>query len=250
MGMVKVKISLRIPEWLNNIVNKAGGWKKFIIILIIFLIPVVASATLYINNSPSANKFCTVCHNMEPYYNAIEQSGHRELNCHKCHPLTLEVIVKEPLAQLLENPSAAEIKEKFSPEISMYKECIQCHVPEKLEEMQIHEVHFGLVEVTGSCDICHDIHAPSEIDLSCKKCHDEIDMIQLHSEFHEEAIFKLDSGDTSVCNQCHASTAKWQIPLSPSCTKGGVEGKGCFTCHTSNINPPDISRRACTECHK
>ena len=245
-----MKVTIRIPGRLQRLIDKAGGLKKFILLLIIFLIPVIASATLYINNSPSANKFCTVCHNMEPYYNAIEQSGHRELNCHKCHPLTPEVIVKEPLAQLLENPSAAEIKEKFSPEISMYSECIKCHSPDKLEKLQIHEVHLGLVEVTGSCDICHDIHAPSDLDISCTKCHDEASMIQLHADFHNEALYKLDSGDTSVCNQCHSSTAKWEIPLSPSCTKGGVEGKGCFTCHTSRIDAPDISRRACTECHK
>ena len=239
---------------LNKMLNKLNNQKKrltsIIIVVLLFIIPGSIASLLYINYHPSANKLCRSCHNMEPFYIGLMQSGHKELNCHRCHPLEPSIPLKAPVIQLIDRPSAVEIKESFSPKISMYAECIKCHPTNKLKEMQIHEVHLGMVELTGSCDTCHDIHASSELDLNCKKCHGEVEMIRTHSDFHLEALFKLESGDTDTCNKCHSPDAIWEVPLSPSCTKGGVEGKGCFTCHTSKLEAPDISRRACTECHR
>ncbi len=246
----RTRIVERLKKYWADLRADPRKLKIVIILLILIVVPIVSSAWLYINNVPTANKLCTVCHNMEPFYEAIDQSGHRELNCHKCHPLTLEALIKGSIAQILENPSPLDIKEKSSPDINMYEECIQCHLPEKLEEKHIHVIHLGMIELTGSCDTCHDPHSPSDLSQACLKCHEESNMINIHAAFHEDAIFKVESGETEICGQCHSSAATWLIPLSPSCTQGGVEGKGCFECHTSSLNPPDITGRECTECHR
>ena len=232
-----------------NYLSFAGRVSPFVVLLIVVLVGLTAGA-FYVNYSPSANKICTLCHNMEPYYQGIATSPHREINCHKCHPLSPSVI-REGVVQLLEAPSAAEIREKFGPEINMYEVCLKCHVKEDLLQRQIHNVHFEMaVEVVGACDICHNPHALEEIDSQCLKCHKETSTIIKHSRFHDEAVFRLEKGDTGVCLECHSKQAVWEVPLAPSCVRGQVEGKGCFDCHNAPLEPPDISGTPCTQCHK
>jgi len=207
-------------------------------------------ALTFVNYAPEANKLCLACHNMEPFYRGLSASGHGEVNCHKCHPLTPSV-VKELFIQLTESPSPAEIKEEMGPKISMYEVCLTCHKEEDLASLQIHEAHLEMaIEVIGSCDVCHNPHSPSDLDVSCRKCHDEVDAVREHWLFHEEATARLERGDINVCLECHSSTATWEIELSPSCIRGQIEGKNCFDCHEAPLSAPDISLRQCIECHR
>ena len=234
---------------LSKLLDKVTRGRRALALLIAFIAASGASALTYVNYAPEANKLCLACHNMEPFYRGLLAGGHEEVNCHKCHPLTPSV-VKELWIQLTESPSAAEIKERMGPRISMYEACLTCHSIEDLSSLQIHEAHLEMaLEVIGSCDICHNPHSPGDLDLNCRKCHGEARMVEEHWLFHEEAIARLEKGDTNVCLECHSSTATWEIELAPSCIRGQIEGKSCFDCHSAPLRAPDISLRQCIECH-
>ncbi len=219
------------------------------LLAIIVILGVGGVVTAYITYAPEANTLCKACHNMVPFVESIEDTGHGNLNCHVCHPLGPEV-VKELYIQIVESPSAAEIKERSSKKINMYEPCLKCHTEGDLGEKNIHEVHNTMaIELLGSCDICHDPHDLGSLPEKCTNCHKLGRAIEVHSEMHEYAVAQLERGKEGVCFECHSDYAKWKVPLAPSCLEGQTQGKTCFDCHEAPLDPPMIRDQPCTECH-
>lgn len=220
------------------------------VVVLLVLVIVAVSSLAYINYSPRANSLCKTCHNMEPFVEGIKTTGHDFLNCHKCHPLGLDV-VKELYVQITESPSAAEIKEEASKKISLYEPCLECHKVSDLEELPIHQAHLTMsIDVLGSCDICHNLHAAAELPQACTKCHRLGDAIEEHSKLHEYAEAQLERGNEGICFECHSPQAEWEVPMSDSCLTGLARGQTCFDCHQAPLDPPNIANQPCTQCHK
>ena len=220
------------------------------VVVLLLLIIVGVSSLAYVNYSPSANRLCKACHNMEPFVEGIKTTGHDFMNCHKCHPLGLDV-VKELYVQITEAPSAAEIKEEAGREIKIYKPCLECHKESDLEKLPIHQVHLTMsIDVLGSCNICHNPHAASELPASCTQCHQLGSAIEDHSKFHEYAEAQIERGNEGVCFECHSPEAKWEVPMSESCLIGLAQGQTCFDCHQAPLDPPNIADEPCTQCHR
>lgn len=247
-GGIRYTIVNKIKGVIGYFMEKRPLPLWLVVLLVLVIIGVTSLA--YVTYSPGANRLCKACHNMEPFVEGIKTTGHDFLNCHKCHPLGLDV-VKELYIQITESPSAAEIKEEVSKELKLYKPCLECHKESQLEELPIHQVHLTMaIDVLGSCDICHNLHAASELPLACTQCHQLGHAIEEHSKFHEYAETQLERGNEGVCFECHSPTAKWEVPLSESCLTGIAQGQTCFDCHQAPLNPPNIANEPCTECHR
>lgn len=60
------------------------GWKRFIIAIVItfILLTVLMFLSLELTSKP---KFCSLCHNMKPYYASWINSSHKHVTCTDCH---------------------------------------------------------------------------------------------------------------------------------------------------------------------
>ena len=236
----------RLNELVGRVFNFLASKRGVLLLLVIIVVSAGYAVFSYTERSPEANKLCTVCHNMQPFYDAVSQTPHGSFNCHVCHELTPEV-VKELWIQLTEAPSAEEVKERAR--LTLMEPCLECHSLQDLASQQIHEAHLGAIDKSSSCNICHNPHAPREIDLACTDCHDAREAREKHEVFHDLAVQQLEKGDYLVCGECHSPEAKWEVPITPDCFAGIIKNQNCFECHEAPLSPPSIGGRPCTECH-
>ena len=235
-----------ISEALGRITSFLTTKRGVLLLLVLLVVSAGYAVFSYTEHNPESNKFCTVCHNMEPFYQGIEDTPHEAFNCHTCHALSPSV-VKELWIQLTEAPSAEEVKERST--VTLIKPCLECHSLSELSEQQIHKAHLGVIDKARSCNICHNPHALNELDLACKDCHDVAETAEKHAEFHDNAIQQLEKGEYTVCGKCHSEAADWEIKIAPDCFTGIIKGQNCFDCHGSPLSPPRVENRQCIECH-
>lgn len=60
------------------------GWKRFTLAVVVSLLVIVILLTISLEVT-STPRFCSVCHNMKPYYESWKQSSHRDVTCTACH---------------------------------------------------------------------------------------------------------------------------------------------------------------------
>ncbi len=241
-----------VVNFIRNIFSKIAGFlltRVGVAILVVAVIILSVTTVLaYTEYNPASNELCTVCHSMQPFKDAIDETPHGALNCHTCHELT-PAVVNELIVFLTENPSPEEIKERGSVNVRLLDECLECHKLQDLSEMPIHDAHIKISLSTGSCNLCHNPHSQEELDVACSTCHNTQRIIEDHSEFHTLALAELDKGNDEVCLKCHSSDAKWQIEICPESVLGLLRGNSCFDCHQAPLNPPNVAGKSCTDCH-
>lgn len=145
-----------------------------IITIILFIICILGAVFFgFVYDSP---KFCTVCHNMQPYYDTYSDSDflvhahatneEEELVCHDCHHATIEEQANELIMYVTGDYYDPLYQRKFDDEF-----CLKCHDFEEVKELTAfeegnpHDNHNDL-----DCNVCHKMHTESEV--YCMNCHD------------------------------------------------------------------------------
>jgi len=213
---------------------------KHLLIIIIVLAILATPIYYFVNEHPAFNLFCTNCHNMVPFYEGIKDTSHGAFNCHVCHPLGPEVI-SEAFIQLVENPSAEEVKERGHAKLRILDQCLRCHTWGDLKKDEVHVVHEGVIYASKACNVCHHPHFSNETDRLCAECHNYERQYIIHAQLHNLEY-------TSSCSRCHTFNPTSYVPPADICLQGVVEGKACKTCH-AQLTPPDIAGKPCTQCH-
>jgi len=214
------------------------SFKRLPVILIALFTLLLAVYGLYsfMEHDPRSNVFCTLCHNMRPFYVEHTLGPHSKFNCHVCHPFTLDVL-REPIVYILERPSAEEIRVRT---LHLYDVCLSCHSLAALRNLEIHETHLGLARQV-SCSACHSTHLMRVGNDDCTQCHRLSNVIDSHSKFHSEAERLIAMGIVT-CQKCHQK-------LDPTSLEGVIRGATCFDCHSTPLKTVQIAGRECVECH-
>ena len=199
--------------------------------------------------SNAAVIICEQCHSMKTYTTGLKLTPHIGFNCYKCHEFNALGVANEITSYIIYNPTSTQIAEKYSPIISMYKECISCHPLNIINNKMIHQTHIQVISKFDSCDICHNPHSPHTLDSTCIDCHKLADTVNTHQSFHVYAMSELNKGNDEICLVCHSKNAKWQVEICPESILGLLRGYQCFDCHQPPLPNPDISGRRCTDCH-
>jgi hypothetical protein len=239
MFKVISNIRTKLGSFLKTVLYKVIPYRRFPFFLALFLVITFAIYGLYvfIEMDPRSNIFCTLCHNMRPFYLEHATGPHSHFNCHVCHPFTLDAL-KEPIIQILHRPSAEEIRVRT---LFLYDECIKCHRVIGLVESRIHETHLGLAR-SMSCSACHSTHLMDVRNDDCLQCHNYQRVITSHLNFHAEAE-RLAAQGVVVCQRCHQT-------LDPTSLEGVIRGATCFDCHSTPLKSVVVEGRMCVECHR
>lgn len=158
--------------------------------IILIAIPVVIVGLMIAGAEiTSRNSFCGTCHNMKIYYNTLQTSSHRELECVKCHiapgfnnyvraklnglsQVVVYTIGQKPLIYHAQVKDASCLREG-------------CHLEE--------EILAGSVRSKKGIVFQHATHLRpvKDIELNCTSCHSEI--------VHGRQI----TSTNSTCFTCH-----------------------------------------------
>lgn len=216
---------------------------RVVLLLIMAAVAViVASFWAYINYDPNSRQFCVLCHNMAPAVAQIGKTPHGAFTCTTCHSVD---IPRWLFVQIVENPTSAQIAERYKPQ--MFETCQKCH---KEVPLNIHTVHIRLAASLGTCTVCHGIHDQVKLTTACQTCHDVNKIIPRHLQFHSYAWAEVEKGNTAVCLECHSPWARWYVPIGPDCQIGVGQGTPCISCHgprAAPFNPAQFTN--CVTCH-
>ena len=234
---------LRIRDLLRLLKNP-----KYLIVAIIALSLLGLPLYYFVNLDPTFNVLCTTCHNMVPFYEGISETDHGAFNCHTCHPLGPQVVY-ELYLQIVESPSADEVREHGLKYVRIIEPCERCHTWEEIREVKMHSIHEGAIRMARACNICHQPHFKDDMKYMCVECHNFEEQYVRHLEFHKEAVRRFEQGDIDVCGRCHSPQAVFEVKIAPDCFIGVLKGQACFECHNPPLDSPEISRYNCLDCH-
>ncbi|MCA9542099.1 MAG: NapC/NirT family cytochrome c, partial [Myxococcales bacterium] len=234
----------------------------------------------YIQNDPS---FCTSCHLMDDAFGRWQHSGHRDVNCHTCHPGDIASNLHQLWVTFTEQPREV-VKHADVPAAI----CGSCHLGDegnwrKIGETAGHSLHYGKYKI--ECVTCHapQVHTFIPTDAMCEKCHaaqmvNLTPMQRLHCGSCHDFLAEKSRGlrpDEARCAECHGgdggtgpSAPPWHRALEcANChpvhaprveavvdpiTAPEVEGDAvpCSTCHVEEAALHMPQAHACQECHE
>jgi nitrate/TMAO reductase-like tetraheme cytochrome c subunit len=186
----------------------------------------------YIEHDPT---FCTSCHLMKDPFERWSESGHKDVNCHTCHPGNMINNLRQLYLTATNSRDRVEEKAEVPREI-----CSGCHLSNDPEWKQVeatvgHKIH--AVDNKIDCITCHGagVHEFVPTDEMCRKCHGDLKI----------AFEKM---NTNHCTTCHKFLAKGRESLVPQI-------EDCAECHTRQVGaPPAIDAgwhpdQPCSMCH-
>jgi nitrate/TMAO reductase-like tetraheme cytochrome c subunit len=198
-----------------------------------------------IQNNP---KFCTSCHLMTGPFSKWETSPHREVNCHTCHPGSLQENLHQLWATVTEQPREIKKHASIDPKV-----CAKCHLSSDRRWKQVaatagHRVHVERHKIT--CVRCHSpsVHVFQPMIGVCQSCHQEI-------------TIRVGGMEHFDCLNCHDYTARQPVllPTSAAClschrTPGGkgIHDGGPGARRPASPTEPPVGVHAnipCGECH-
>jgi hypothetical protein len=237
----------------------------------------------YTQNDPN---FCTSCHLMDSAYDRWQESGHKDVNCHTCHPGDIASNLHQLWVTVTQAPRSvvkhAEVPAKI---------CASCHLSgdptwEQVADTAGHALHYGQEKI--ECVECHapKVHDFKPTDEMCMKCHEGqvvglAPMEKLHCTSCHDYLGKVEDGlapNADTCARCHTSKEgddpvlldrTWHrdfecatchpvhdpvrlAAMSNGPTKDGI-AVTCTTCHDERVNqqldPAREAHDACTDCH-
>lgn len=237
------------------------GWGKFLIAVAVTLVllAVVMGTVLEVTSTP---RFCSVCHNMKPYYTSWLESSHKDVTCTDCHfPPGIKSKIKgkfTALSMLVNYFTGIYKRNKPWAEISD-ESCMRsgCHVSRMLK---------GKVEFKKNIIFDHAPHLEGlrrGKKLRCTSCHSQI-VQGAHMSVTETTCFLChfkDIGDAAAdsmnrCTGCHTP------PTSPRGKSGdgglapydhtmALEKKiACRKCHGDMVvGDGSVPKNRCNTCH-
>lgn len=154
--------------------------KKVLLITFIALIVLGVGGTAGIVKASDNPAFCTLCHNMQPYYDSWKNSdllankhAAAGVKCHDCHESSISVQAEEGFKYITGDYKTPLDKRKFSNDF-----CLKCHSdlnsikaktnftdPNPHSSANPHTAHTGELD----CTKCHSMHQSSQ--LYCTQCH-------------------------------------------------------------------------------
>ena len=186
----------------------------------------------YIEHDPT---FCTSCHLMKDPFERWSQSGHKDVNCHTCHPGNMVNNLKQLYLTATNSRDRVEEKAEVAREI-----CASCHLSDNEKWKQIastigHKVH--AIDKEIDCVTCHaaGVHQFIPNDQMCRNCHADLKI----------AFEKM---GRNHCTTCHKFLAKGRDSLLPRI-------EDCAECHARQVGgPPAIDAgwhpdQPCSMCH-
>lgn len=228
-----------------------------------FAVAVVGSAVAwrtwdYIQNDPD---FCTSCHVMDDAHGRWGRSGHKDINCHTCHPGDIKSNLHQLWVQVTQRPT--EVKKHA---VVPAKICGSCHLSDDARWKQVaatpgHRIHWGDHRI--ECVTCHApaVHEFIPNDEMCAKCHaNQMVALDAMAKNHCTSChnFLVGTGKTLLpgaeqCGECHASETGQGPQLAPE----WHPQIDCATCHPVHdpvspaLDRPDRDGRAlpCADCH-
>lgn len=228
----------------------------------------VAAAAVPVFQATEAPRFCTSCHEMQPYYDAWSVGAHKGISCVECHVDggTLNHVKHKVTAakELYDHFATDPLFPQGTAEVPNSR-CLTCHsdIMSKVGPKFSHKQHAG----AGACVTCHsdaghrvsldalakaDVLKPGLVasgtaiavaavartgaaavhkPVSCTKCHDltKVACSGCHQPTH------VARGE---CSTCHQPGPQWAFSH-PVATD-------CATCHTA---PAKHFGATCTTCH-
>jgi Nitrate/TMAO reductases, membrane-bound tetraheme cytochrome c subunit len=157
----------------TNFKQKILNRKTLLIILIVIVVLGVGGTTGVIKatNNPA---FCTICHNMQPYYDSWKDSNllankHAAagVTCHQCHESNISIQAEEGFKYITGDYKTPMDTRKFQNEF-----CLKCHTDfdsikakTNFADSNPHDSHNGEMD----CFQCHSMHQTSKV--FCQQCH-------------------------------------------------------------------------------
>ena len=192
-------------------------------------------------NSPA---FCTGCHDMKGYAEAIQNSKHKDVSCVECHlpPGFINHVKFKVVDGMLSGVFFLTGKAPSKANAHVSEEnCKRCH-EQKITTMKPgtfkglpfdHKKHLGKLPLGG-------------FDLQCTTCHRQTNE-ERHIDVSKEVCAECHHNmkDSKRCTACHQPD---------DVTVAGTDfnhekGKGhCKSCHTS-VEPPYRPEQNCIRCH-
>lgn len=212
----------------------------------------------YIENDPT---FCTSCHLMQDPFERWSQSGHKDVNCHVCHPSRMINNLKQLYLTATNSRDRVEEKAEVPPET-----CKECHLSsddrwKQIESTVGHKIH--AIDKGIECLVCHGpgVHQFLPNDEMCKKCHGELKVaFEKMANNHCTTCHKfLATGRDSLlpriedCAECHTR----QVGAPPAIDAGWHPDQPCSMCHPVHDRPDAVADAVeregmavnCTKCH-
>jgi nitrate/TMAO reductase-like tetraheme cytochrome c subunit len=156
-------------------------------VLVIFTVGIISLVGFVAVLKDSENpQFCTLCHNMQPYYDSWHDSNllankhaKANVNCHDCHEPSLAQQTEEGIKYITGDFETPLKKREFAKDF-----CLKCHDFEQVKAKTIfdnrynpHDSHNGEQE----CISCHSMHQQSKV--MCSECHSSPWMQKLPDEW-------------------------------------------------------------------
>lgn len=217
----------------------------------------------YIQNDP---EFCTSCHLMQDMFDRWAESGHRDVNCHTCHPGDVVSNLHQLWVTVTEQPTAVKKHAVVPVEI-----CGQCHLSEDPKWRQIaatagHALHYAELDI--ECVTCHAprVHEFVPTDEMCERCHADVSvglsaMARNHcTSCHD---FLADAGDSLIptgedCGRCHQAQGGDRVEGGGTSLRLATDWHAhldCVGCHPvhdvarTDAVPRADTAVACEDCH-
>jgi len=156
--------------------------KKMVVVGLAVVVVLLAVAGVVMSSQMHKAESCTMCHEMQPFYDSWKDTAHGEgviEDCHTCHvPHKAEIlIIMEEGMQHIKGVEASEI-ESEPPATPKNEYCMECHK----QYPAGHEEHIAWMsekypeynpEYTSGheCVICHDDHEMKVKAETCTFCH-------------------------------------------------------------------------------
>jgi hypothetical protein len=197
----------------------------------------VAAAAVPAFNATETPRFCTTCHEMQPYYDAWSVGAHKQISCVECHvdAGTINHVkhkvtaAKELWAHLSSNPTFPQ-----GTAIVPDSRCLRCHA--------------DIMTKTGP-GFSHSAHAAAG---PCVTCHSDAGHRVSLSALSKAGILRAGTETTSgggVVPVALAATAATTAPMhaAVSCSKcHDLATMACSKCH----QPSHAARGECATCHQ
>ncbi len=148
---------------------------KVLLIVFIALVVLGVVGMAGVEKASDNPKFCTLCHNMQPYYDSFKNSdllankhAAKGVKCHGCHEASIKVQADEGVKYITGNYKTPLDKREFPKEF-----CLKCHKKDfesvktktKFGDFNPHDSKHGDL----NCTTCHSSHRPSKV--LCSNCH-------------------------------------------------------------------------------
>ena len=238
--------SERLNAWRTRLRKIVAISLKLALALLVLMV-VMGAVGLQYSQKP---KFCTTCHNMQPYYDSWKLSAHKEVACVECH---YKPGIKNELQKKFEalNQVASYVTNQYGTRPSTQVDdasCLRsgCHDTRLLKG----KVDFNGVEFD---------HAPHLSDfrrvtkLRCASCHQHV-MEDQHMTVSESTCFLCHFKDhkgrhstTADCDKCH----KQPLPTTKY-DHSAMEARNvnCVDCHAHIVQGHgEVPEDRCVLCH-